>query len=242
MPKLLTLAFFSLTSLTALTACGMPTAPVAPAQDVSAKNAQVTSVSKNTKPSTDAIKPGDKSDIRIDGSKGQAKPITPFELNLRPPSRDLSTTEVIKIARSGLDFMERSSSYESGYQAGRLTLDTLARHNAYIARLAIAATNPEMTYESAYKTTAKALAFIANNHEISIPSVCDLVRDMMNVSKSYEDGTRIGYGTMGFIRQTASLSIRAVIDSSIRSAQAARYWEDAYHTLYSAYGSIRHMN
>lgn len=242
MNKLLTLSLLSLTTLTALSACGTPQIPVAPSQTVVAQNAQTISVSKKTKPTTESIKPGDKSEIQINGSKGQTKPDTPFELNLMPPARDLSTTEVMKIARFGLDSMERSSSYESGYQVGRSTLDTLARHNAYIARLAIAATNPEMKYESAYKATAKALAFIANNREISIPSVCDLVRDMMKVAKTYEDGTRIAYGTMGFIRQTASQSIRSVIDSSISSAQAARYWEDAYNTLYSAYGSIRNLN
>lgn len=239
MHKLFTLSLLSLTSLTALSACGP--IQMSPAQ-LQPQQLRSQSAPNQSKASSESIKAGSKAELQINQSKGQAKPVITFEIRLEPSARDLSTSEVMRIARLGLDSMERASSYESGYNIGRSTLDSLSRHNAYIARLAIAATNPEMKYESAYKATAKALAFIANNREITIPNACDLVRDMMNHAKSYEDGSRIGYGTMGFIRQTASASIRTLIDSSVRSAQTARYWEDSYNILYSAYGSIRYMN
>ncbi|PKL75155.1 MAG: hypothetical protein CVV27_16855 [Candidatus Melainabacteria bacterium HGW-Melainabacteria-1] len=138
--------------------------------------------------------------------------------------------------------MERARTYEDGYNIGRSTIDTLARENSYIARLAQAATNPQMGYESAYKATAHALTFIANDRQISISAACELVRQMMGSAKTYEDGARMGYGTMDFIRQSASYSIQSVIDSTVRAAQSARYWEDSYNLIYNGYGSIRYMN
>ncbi len=146
------------------------------------------------------------------------------------------------IARIGLTSMERARTYEDGYNIGRSTIDSLARQNSYIARLAQAATNPQMGYESAYKAISHSLSFIANNREISISNACDLVRTMMGAAKTYEDGARMGYGTMSFIRQSASPSITAVIDSSVYAAQSARYWEDSYNLLFNAYNSIRYMN
>lgn len=240
MNKLLPL---SLLVMATLSACGpqMP-APSMINAGVRAQSApaQVRSLNlrKADSPSVKAGSP----ELSITQSKGQAKPALPFEIRLEAVRRDLSTNEVMTIARAGLDSMERSSTYESGYNVGRSTLETLARHNAYIARLAVAATNPEMKYETAYKAVAKALSFIANNREITVASACDLVREMMNHAKTYEDGSRIGYATMAFIRNTASTSVRSVIDSSVRSAQQARYWEDAYNILFNAYGSIRYMN
>lgn len=175
-------------------------------------------------------------------SKNQAKAAAPLQITLEPARRDLPTSSVMTIARLGLDNMERARTYEDGYNIGRSTVDTLANQNSYIARLTQAATNPQMGYESAYKATSYGLSFIANNRDISIANACDLVRQMMNGAKTYEDGARMGYGTLAFIRQSASPSIQAVIDSSVRSAQQARYWEDVYNILNSAFSSIRYMN
>lgn len=175
-------------------------------------------------------------------SKNQAKPAAPAQLTLEAARRDLPTSSVMTIARIGLDSMERARTYEDGYNIGRSTLDSLASQNSYIARLAQAATNPQMGYESAYKAVAHALTFIANDRQISISAACDLVRQMMGSAKTYEDGARMGYGTLAFIRQSASPTIQSVIDISVRSAQSARYWEDSYNLLYNAYGQIRYMN
>ncbi|HEY9842374.1 MAG TPA: hypothetical protein V6D23_18070 [Candidatus Obscuribacterales bacterium] len=238
MKKLLTLTA-SLITLNLLVACGPAQLPGAPVRSMTAAS-QLRSQHAG-KPESETLKAGS-SELGINHSRGQAKPAVPFTLDRMPAARDMSTTEVMRIARLGLDSMERASSYEDGYNVGRSYLDTLARQNSYVARLMQAGTNPEMKYESAYKATAKALTFISSNREISIPSICDLVRDSMTAAKTYEDGARIGYGTMGFIRQTASYSVRSVIDSSIRSAQDAYYWEDSYNILYRAYGEIRYMN
>ncbi|HEY9842373.1 MAG TPA: hypothetical protein V6D23_18065 [Candidatus Obscuribacterales bacterium] len=188
-----------------------------------------------------AIKSGAPS-LQISQFRGFPKQAAAFQISIDPTRRDASTSEVMTIARIGLDGMERARTYQDGYNIGRSTIDSLAGQNSYIARLTQAATNPEMKYETAYKAVAKALAFIANNRDISVSSTCDLVREMLNAAKTYDDGARIGYATMAFIRQSASPSIQAVIDASVRSAQTARYWEDAYNILFQAYGSIRNMN
>lgn len=196
------------------------------------------------KPASEAAKAGT-TELKIPAAKGQAKPLAPFAYQavLNPVSRDLSTSEVMSIARLGFESMERARTYEDGYNLGRATLETLARQNAFVAKVGIAATDPQMKYESAYKAASRALVFIANNREISIPSVCELIRDMMNAAKTYEDGSRIAYGTMAMIRANgASERIRSEIDYAVRAAQNARYWEDAYDILYTSYGRIRAMN
>lgn len=237
MKKLLTLTA-SILAINTLVACGPAQLPNAgPASTVRSQSAP------SAKTAGDTVKAG--STELKQQSKGQAKTLAPFAYpeTLNPVSRDLSTTEIMSIARYGYDSMQRASSYESGYNIGRSTLEQLSRQNAFIAKIAIAATDPQMKYESAYKAAERALIFIANNRQITIPSVCDLVRDMMNAAKTYEDGTRMGYGTMSLIRSNGTSDrIRNEIDYAVRAAQNAAYWEDSYNILYSSYGNIRYMN
>ncbi|MEZ0371689.1 MAG: hypothetical protein ACAI44_21535 [Candidatus Sericytochromatia bacterium] len=236
----------TLISLSTLVACGpsLPMRNFAAAPGVRSMSAAPSTGARPlnlTKQPSVNVKPGS-SQLPVHQSKNQPKQIAPLTLSLNTAARDLPTSDVMTIARIGLDSMERARSYEDGYNIGRSTIDSLARQNSYIARLSQAATDPQMDYESAYKAEAHALTFIANNQQISISAACDLVRNMMGSAKSYEAGARIGYGTMAFIRQSASYSIQTVIDTSVRAAQYSSYFEDSYNTLYSAYGQIRYMN
>ncbi|PKL75154.1 MAG: hypothetical protein CVV27_16850 [Candidatus Melainabacteria bacterium HGW-Melainabacteria-1] len=183
MKKLLIITL-SLSSLT-LIGCGqVPSQNAAlPVMRMSAAQTQARSLNL-AKPTSQTLKAGSP-ELGINQAKGQLKPVAPFDVRLEAVRRDLGTNEVMAIARIGLDGMERAKTYEDGYNIGRSTLESLSRHNAYIARLALAATNPEMKYESAYKAASKALAFIANNREITIYNACDLVRDMMTAAKTW---------------------------------------------------------
>ena len=229
-------------SLSMLSACGQGQMPA----QLAAQNA-VRSMSANplarasatAKPTTNTVKNG--STALNQQSKGQVKPVAPLTAAQTELRRDLPTSDVMTIARIGLDSMDRARTYEDGYNVGRSTLDSLARQNSFIARLTQAATDPQMDYESAYKALQLGLTAIANNQQISIANACDLIGNMMNAAKSYEAGARMAYGTMAFIRQSASYSIQAVIDASVRSAQSARYWEDSFNILKNAYGQIRYM-
>lgn len=232
----------SILSLSILSACGqaqMPAQLAGGVRSMSASNPlQAPTVSK---PASTTVKQGTTALHQMQ-SKGQPKQAAPVNASLTPERRDLPTSSVMTIARIALDGMQRARTYEDGYNIGRSSLDTLASQNSFIAKLTQAATDPQMDYESAYKALQLGLTFIANNQNISISSACDLVGNMMNSAKSYEAGARMGYGAMGFIRQSASIGIQAVIDSSYRSAQAAAYWEDSYNIVKNAFGQIRYMN
>lgn len=242
--KKISLALISLS----LIASGCSTQPVfAPSHQLnSALSAQ--SVSTSSKAPSETVKHGN-SELTAKATQGTPKQAAPApqapagEIPALPRHRgNLSQSEIATMARIGLRSMDRARTWESGYEIGYQTLRSLSRENSYIARLTAAAVRPQMKYESAYKATAHGLEFISRNRDISVHSAVTLIRQMMDSSKTWEDGARMGYATIDFISQTAEPGIRRVLQSTRYSAKAARTWEDAYHVMYEGYGQVRYMN
>ena len=49
-------------------------------------------------------------------------------------------------------------------------------------------------------------------------------------------------GEIDFISETAQPGMRSILQTTKRSAQATRYWEDSYKIIYDAYGQLQNMN
>lgn len=227
-------------ALAALTACSSnPSVAPAARQPIQSLNTNVRAASA-ARPDAAVSKRGQANDLRVTDSKGEAKTSGPLPVAPQQ-ARNVGGQQIIAVARMGMQSMDSARTYQDGYNAGVQALQSLASQDTYMARLGLAASSPEMKYESAYKVVYSALTYIASGRENTIPSICDASRQMMDSAKTYDDGARIGYAVLGFIRPSANSSIQFMIDSSVRTAQASRYWEDAYRTLYSSLGQIRNM-
>ncbi len=246
----------SLLAISALSACNQTPLMQAPlnAQRQASQNlrAPLAAFSSNTaKPESNAVKSGT-SELQARESKGQPKASAPVSTSVAAPGDNealasrsrgsLSPREISALARIGLQSMDRTRTYDDGFRVGYQSLQELARENSYIARLAMAASSPQMKYESAYKAVAHALTFIAEGRDISVRSAVILIRQMMNSAKTWDDGTQMGYATIDFISQTAQPGMRTILQATKRSAQSTRYWEDSYKIIYDAYGQLQDMN
>lgn len=236
----------SVISLSLLSACGQGQVPMTNngVRSMSANPLQASNSSHQidlNKPAG-GVKAGT-SGLQIAQSKGLPKQAGTLSIRIDPVQRDLSTSDIMTIARIGLSGMDSARTWQDGYNVGYQTLQSLAAQNSFIAKLGVAAVAPQMGYEAAYKVVAAALNFIASNQQISVSASCDLIRGFMNTAKTWEEGARIGYASMAFIRNNgASPSITAVIDASVSTAHAAHYWEDAYNILNNAFAQLRSMN
>lgn len=169
-------------------------------------------------------------------SRGEPKPVLNPPVSYPPPSRGVDN--IANTASFALDSMNRARSWESGYRIGEQTLKGIAS-DAYVARLALAASGPSMKWETAYYVLAYALQHIASAQPNTVENTCNLVLKMMDKSKTWEEGSRIGFATLKFIRQTATPNMSSFIDTAVSSADAARYWEDTYKTLASAFQQMK---
>lgn len=167
-------------------------------------------------------------------SRGVPKPIQNAPIKYQPPTRGpRDPNNIAATASFAIDSMNRARSWESGYRIGEEALKDLSAE-AYIARLGVASSAPSMQWETAFYVAGYSLQHIASGESNTVESTCNLVLKMMNKSKTWEEGSRIGFAALKQIRLTATPGISSFIDTALSSADAARYWEDTYQTLASA--------
>lgn len=248
MKKQMNLILSSMIALATLTACGQSQMPLTqnirtnmPAQNILTPNRVGTF--STSKSGANAVKSGDK-ELKVPSTKGQPKNAAPLPKTSpqTTPSNSRARrgmdSEITTMARLGLRAMDRTRTWEDGYNVGNQTMRTLSSQGSYIAKLATAASRPAMKYESAYKVLAHAMRFISEERHISINSTVNLIRKMMDSAKTWEDGARIGYATIDHISRTAEPGMRRILQNAERTARSANYWEDAYRILMDTYTEI----
>lgn len=196
------------------------------------KSGNITNSAK-VKKQTVAIK--DKKD------EGKEKSASKVNIQFEKPTgkNDFDSQQYAMMARYALQSMNSAYSYAEGYRLGLNALNDMASRGVYVARVSWSAANATQSWENGYKVVSSALNHIASDRPNTAYEACNLVLNMVSTTNNYSDGYRAGRAALQVIGQTDNQTVRWIVDSAIRDADAAWGNEAAYNRIVNALQQLR---